>query len=359
MMRDAARLWCAFGTAIVAAATGCERSEIEPRAARDDAAAVEAMPVPARADSSVDISPRLLRRFQPIAAAPPPASPVEAARATLGRRLFEDRSLSADGTVACSSCHDLSRFGTDGSAVSTGIGGRLGSRNAPTVFNAGGQFRMFWDGRAASLEEQAKGPILNPAEMGMPDGDAVTRKLRADSTYRALFAQAFPADADAITFDNFAVAVAAFERTLVTRSRWDAFLEGDEGALDFDEKRGLKTFLNAGCMVCHTGKLLGGSMYERVGVVEPWPNQADLGRYMVTKDEGDRMMFKVPSLRNVAGTAPYFHDGSAKTLDDAVRMMGRHQLGLELSDDETKSIVVWLKSLTGTVVLPPQGDTSL
>jgi len=287
-----------------------------------------------------------------------PATPAEAAKVALGRKLFHDKSLSSDGSIACSSCHDLARFGADGRATSLGVGGQVGARNAPTVLNAGAQFRMFWDGRAATLEEQAKGPVLNPGEMGMPDGETVAKRLASSAEYRTLFARAFPDMEKPVTFDNYAIAIAAFERTLVTRGRWDAFLEGDSSALTAEEKRGLKTFLNAGCMVCHTGKMLGGSMYERVGVVEPWPNQTDPGRYAVTKDEGDRMMFKVPTLRNIAETAPYFHDGSAKTLDDAVRMMGKHQLGLELTPEEVSAIVVWLTSLTGRLPEPPR-ETAL
>ena len=346
--------------AITLLPAACETPEA-PKEVSMDAAPVEsakAEPATAEPAPSVEVSPRLLRRFQPLPEAVPPASPVEAARVDLGRKLFHDKSLSSDGSVACSTCHDLSRFGADGRATSLGVGGQQGPRNAPTVYNAGAQFRMFWDGRAADLEEQAKGPILNPREMGMSDGDAVAKRLAASPAYRTLFTKAFPEASPAVSFDNYAIAVAAFERTLVTRGRWDKFLEGDQSALTLEEKRGLKTFLNAGCMVCHTGKMLGGSMYERVGVVEPWPNQTDPGRYAVTKDEGDRMMFKVPTLRNVAETAPYFHDGSAKSLDDAVRMMGKHQLGLDLAPDETTAIVAWLKSLTGALPKQP-ADTAL
>jgi cytochrome c peroxidase len=172
------------------------------------------------------------------------------------------------------------------------------------------------------------------------------------------FKQAFPDESDPVTFDNVGKAIGAFERTLMTPSRWDDYLRGNEAALTDPELEGLKIFTNIGCMVCHTGEFVGGAMYQKVGVVEPWPNQKDQGRFEVTKQEVDRMMFKVPTLRNIAETAPYFHDGSAPTLDVAVRMMGKHQLGLNLSDREITSIVTWLGSLTGKLpsdsIKPPE-----
>jgi cytochrome c peroxidase len=232
---------------------------------------------------------------------------------------------------------------------STGQRGRLGSRNAPTVYNAAGFFSQFWDGRAATAEEQVGGPLLNPVEMGMGSGSEVERALRAMPEYVRSFAAAFPDDRQPVTFANAGRAIASFERGLVTPSRWDDYLRGDANALTPAEKAGLKTFLDVGCMVCHTGRYLGGSMFERLGVVEPWPNQSDRGRSAVTGRSEDAMMFKVPTLRNVAKTAPYFHDGSASTLDEAVTRMGRHQLGLELAPNETRSIVTWLESLTGAL----------
>lgn len=207
---------------------------------------------------------------------------------------------------------------------------------SPTVYNAAGHLTQFWDGRASNVEEQAKGPIINPVEMAMTNGDEVVRMLRGIPGYVDAFANAFPGEPSAMSYDNLGHAIGAFERGLVTPGRWDSYLEGNSKALTSEEVEGLKVFTNVGCMVCHTGEFLGGGSCQRAGAVEPWPNQSDEGRFGVTKDPADRMMFKVPSLRNVARTGPYFHDGSAKTLGQAVRMMGKHQLGLELSEPEIR-----------------------
>lgn len=301
-------------------------------------------------DVGGEVNPRLLRRFQPIAERFEAAGGAAAsdAQVALGRMLYHDPRLSQSGTMSCNSCHDLAHFGVDGSPTSVGFKGQHGSRNAPTVYNAAGAFVQFWDGRSPSVEEQAKGPILNSVEMAMASPAAVVGVLKGIKGYAPLFQAAFPGDAQPISYDHVGVAIGAFERRLATPARWDTYLRGDTKALSAQEKKGLRTFLNVGCMVCHTGPLLGGSMFERVGVVEPWPNQEDIGRMSVTKQPGDRMMFKVPTLRNIEKTAPYFHDGSATTLPDAVRMMGKHQLGLDLSAEEVGAISAWLRSLTGT-----------
>lgn len=299
-------------------------------------------------DSSEEVNPRLLRRFQPLPKSlgrdNSPASPAEIG---LGKQLFYEARLSKTGTMSCNSCHDLASYGVDHTRTSKGGEGVFGRRNAPTVYNAAGEFVQFWDGRAPDVEGQAKGPILNPIEMGMPSAAAVVKVLRGIPGYVTAFEAAYPGAADAVTYDNVGRAIGAFERTLVTPGRWDEYLAGNRAALTPAEKKGLKTFLNVGCMVCHTGAFVGGSMFERAGAVEPWPNQDDKGREEVSKTAGDAMMFKVPSLRNVEKTAPYFHDGSVATLEDAVHMMGKHQLGLDLSSEETGAIVTWLKSLTG------------
>jgi cytochrome c peroxidase len=216
------------------------------------------------------------------------------------------------------------------------------------------------------VEAQATGPILNPIEMAAPSPAHVVRTLKSMPDYVERFAAAFPEQEDAVTFVNAGVAIAAFERGLVTPSRWDDYLNGNKEALTPAEVDGLKVFTNVGCMVCHTGELLGGSMFQKVGVVEPWPNQGDMGRFGVTHAKGDKMVFKVPTLRNAARTAPYFHDGSGATTDQAVTMMGRHQLGLELTPSEVGAIVAWLGALTGTVDqryiappdLPPSSETT-
>ncbi len=341
---------------LLASAVGACSGDKAGKAAPDPRSSAEASGGAARPEASGapdvggEVNPRLLRRFQPIAERFEAAGGASAtdAQVALGRMLYHDPRLSQSGTLSCNSCHDLAHFGVDGAATSVGFKGQLGNRNAPTVYNAAGAFVQFWDGRSPSVEEQAKGPILNPAEMAMPSPAAVVNALKGIKGYAPLFQAAFPGEAQPITYDHVGLAIGAFERRLSTPARWDTYLRGDTKALSAQEKKGLRTFLNVGCMVCHTGPLLGGSMFERVGVVEPWPNQSDLGRMSVTKQPGDRMMFKVPTLRNIEKTAPYFHDGSATTLSDAVRMMGKHQLGLDLSPDEISAITTWLHSLTGT-----------
>ncbi len=299
---------------------------------------------------AVEINPRLLRRFQPLPEhADSDATPSALAKIDLGRSLFHETRLSKNRNLSCNSCHDLAHHGVDGLSVSIGTDGNAGARNSPTVLNAASHFSQFWDGRAGSIEDQAKMPVLNPAEMAMSNGAAVVDRLKQSPAYVAAFRAAFPSESDPMTWDNVASCIGAFERTLVTPGRWDRYLTGDKNALTEPEKEGLRTFLNVGCMVCHTGPLLGASMFERAGVVEPWPNQSDTGRFRVTGLEADRMMFKVPSLRNVEYTAPYFHDGSAATLTEAVHTMGKHQLGLDLTPAEADSIVTWLKSLSSDV----------
>jgi cytochrome c peroxidase len=327
----------------------CQRQETGQR--QQKPVALAATPVDraqAPLQASKEFNPRLLRRFAPLRASiESPQHPLSEEKIALGRMLYFDKRLSKNQDVSCNSCHQLDAYGVDGEATSRGDKGQRGGRNSPTVYHAAGYFAQFWDGRAADVEQQAKGPILNPVEMAMPSSQAVVARLKGIAGYREAFAKAFPGVAEPLTYDAVGVAIGAFERKLVTPSRWDEYLRGDKNALRDDELEGLKVFTNVGCMVCHTGEFLGGTSYQRVGAVEPWPNQEDPGREALTKNVADRMMFKVPTLRNIQKTAPYFHDGSAKTLDQAVRMMGKHQLGLELSDGEVTSIVAWLGSLTG------------
>lgn len=294
--------------------------------------------------NEVVIDRRLLARFAPLPQAP--AEPAGWDLVELGRTLFHDPRLSADHGTSCSSCHPLDAYGTDGLPVSQGVGGQPGRRNAPTVYNAAFHFAQFWDGRAATIEEQATGPMLDPTEMGGTE-ERIVETLASMPGYRAAFANAFPEERDGITLDKVARALGAFQRTLVTRSAWDAFLAGDEQALTTQQLRGLKTFLDLGCVSCHTGPEVGASMFQKLGAVIPWPDQDDSGRLEVTGREVDRMVFKVPTMKNVARTGPYLHDGSAATLEEAVRLMGRHQLGLELTDQEVEDIVAWMDSLTG------------
>ena len=280
------------------------------------------------------------------------------AQITLGRTLFHDVRLSAGGDISCNSCHTLSAYGVDGQPTSTGFQGKKGGRNSPTVFNAAGHASQFWDGRSPHVEDQAKGPVLNPIEMAIKDDKAAVEILRGIPGYLPLFTAAFPDEKVAITWDNYGKAVGAFERQLVTPARFDAFARGDDNALTEEEQKGALLFMATGCMSCHMGPLFGGNSFQKVGNVKPWPRLDDHGRRDLTKAEADDMVFKVPSLRNVEKTAPYFHDGQTATLDEAVRMMARHQLGKELADGEVASIITFLKTLTGVLpaalIAPPE-----
>lgn len=270
-------------------------------------------------------------------------------RIALGERLFHDPRLSADLSIACANCHRLSAGGVDGQRVSVGIGGALGSINAPTVFNSAYNVAQFWNGRAATLEEQAAGPIQNPIEMGSTWSQVLAR-LGQDGELVAEFTRLYR---DGLTADNLVDAIATFERSLVTvNSRFDRYLRGDRQALTSREEEGYRRFSEYGCVSCHQGMLIGGNMFQKFGVLGDYfaarsVTEADLGRYTVTGREEDRHVFKVPSLRNVTRTAPYFHDGSAATLEQAVLIMARYQLGRELSGDDVEAIVAFLGTLDG------------
>ena len=293
-----------------------------------------------------------LANFAPLpSAVASPADPASAARVSLGRQLYYETVLSDAHDLSCNGCHPLNGYGADGRRVSLGHRGQPGNRNAPTVYNAAGHVAQFWDGRAPDVEAQAKGPILNPAEMGMPDSAAVLAHLRASAAYRAAFNAAFPRESQPITYDNVGKAIGTFERGLLTPARWDKYLRGDSAALTADERQGFATFVAVGCQNCHNGAYVGGNSFQKVGMTRPWPSQADSGRFAVTKSASDVMVFKVPSLRNVAQTGPYFHDGSVASLDSAVKMMARHQLGREITDRDAHAIATWLGSLTGEIPL--------
>ena len=276
-----------------------------------------------------------------------PRSAEDNAKVDLGRHLFYEKRLSKNNDISCNSCHDLQKYGVDGETFSFGFGGHRVGRNSPTVFNAFMHVTQFWDGRAATVEEQAKGPILAAGEMGMPNSDEVVKKLKGIAEYQALFKVAFPRDADPITYANVGEAIGTFERFLATPSRFDDYLDGKKNALKPAEKEGLATFVKVGCVSCHSGTLVGGQDYRKLGAIKPWPNQKDQGRYTITKNNDDKMFFKIQSLRNIAKTGPYFHDASAIKLPDAVKRMGRHQLGLELADADVQKIVAFLNCLTG------------
>jgi cytochrome c peroxidase len=283
--------------------------------------------------------------------APGPSAPQLVA---LGRKLFFDRRLSADDTVACSSCHDLARGGADGRVAAVGIHGQVGGVNAPTVINSGLNFLQFWDGRAASVEEQVDGPLTNPIEMGSSWPQALA-KLEADAEDRAQFSALFH---DGVTAENVRRAIGAFERTLVAvDSPFDRWLHGDAHALTEPEQVGYTLFKEVGCIACHQGRNVGGNMLQRFGVFGDYfadrghVSKADYGRFNVTGNEADRFVFRVPSLRYVSLTPPYFHDGSASTLTQAVQVMAKYQLGRTLTDEQVASIVAFLASLAGPI--PP------
>jgi cytochrome c peroxidase len=292
--------------------------------------------------------------------APAPAdNPTTPERVALGKKLFFDPRLSADGTVSCNSCHNVMEAGDDDRATSAGVRGQRGGRSSPTVYNAAFLSVQFWDGRAPTLEEQAKGPVTNPIEMGMKDHAVVVSRLAAIPGYVGEFEKIF--GKGGLTIDNFAKAVAAYERTLITpNSPYDRYVKGDDSALDEQQKRGLQAVLGAGCIMCHSGAnfagpelakgqgfyqkfpLIPGSAYEK-----KYNLLADVGREEATKNPADRHMWRVPTWRNIALTAPYFHNGSVDTLEEAVRVMAKTQLNKDLGDAEVADIVAFLGSLTG------------
>lgn len=298
----------------------------------------------------ITIDPSELTAFAPLPDAVPAAGGAATDdMVTLGRMLYFDPRLSKSQKISCNSCHDLATYGVDNQPTSDGHKGQTGDRNSPSVFNAAAHFVQFWDGRAPDVEAQAKGPVLNPVEMAMPAERVVVTVLESMPEYVDLFRRAFPNDRKPVSYDNMARAIGAFERKLMTPSRWDQFLKGDRTALTPEEQAGFKTFVAMGCRTCHAGALLGGSFYQKMGVAKPFPRSADPGREKVTKNAADQSVFKVPSLRNVEKTGPYFHDGKTRDLDQAVRDMGEYQLGRTLTAEETKQIVDFLKVLTGTV----------
>jgi cytochrome c peroxidase len=292
-----------------------------------------------------------IRRAEPISPLPTAPRGADPLRAALGERLFHDPVLSVDYTISCASCHPLDRAGADGLPTSRGVGGALGTVNAPTVFNAGLNFAQFWDGRAATLEEQVAGPIHNPVEMGS-NWSLVVERLNKGDDYRSLFAEVYP---QGINAETIADALAAFERSLLTPgARFDQYLRGKTDALSADEIEGYARFKRLGCSSCHQGVNVGGNLFQRFGVMGDYfadkgmSTPADLGRFNVTGRQEDRYVFRVPSLRNVALTAPYFHDGSVEKLDDAVEIMARYQLGRTLSKEDRRLLVAFLHTLSGS-----------
>lgn len=263
----------------------------------------------------------------------------------LGKKLYFEKKLSVNNSMSCNTCHNLDTFGVDNEATSPGHEGKRGDRNSPTVLNAALHFAQFWDGREPDVEAQALGPILNPVEMGMPSKKAVMKKLMSESEYVEMFAKAFPGNPKPMKYVNVGKAIGAFERTLLTPSRFDDYLKGDVHALNEQERRGLNHFQEVGCTSCHSGVAMGGDSYQKLGAINEFKTH-DKGRYNVTKDKDDMYFFKVPSLRNVVHTGPYFHDGSVKTIEEAIRLMGWHQLDVKLTDDQIADIKAFLDSTT-------------
>jgi cytochrome c peroxidase len=275
---------------------------------------------------------------------------LDAAKIALGERLFSDRRLSHDDTISCANCHDLKRAGTDRRAVSIGIHGAIGQINAPTVYNSGFNIKQFWDGRADTLEAQIDGPLTMDSEMGSSWPEALA-KLRRDPEYLSSFGQIYR---DGVGAENVKDALATFERSLVTvDSRFDRFLRGQANAITADERRGYELFKSYGCATCHQGANVGGNMFQTLGIMGNYFGDrghviaADYGRYNVTKLEEDRFQFRVPSLRLAVLTAPYFHDGSVKTLDEAIDIMAKYQLGREIPDTDRELIIAFLATLPG------------
>ena len=312
-----------------------------------------------------DLLTRARQQFQPIPTTPPelPGNATSPAKVELGKMLYFDPRLSASYTISCNSCHNLGLGGADAEPTSIGHRWQHGGRNAPTVLNAVFNHAQFWDGRAKDLEQQAGGPIVNPVEMASPELH-VAEQLRGIPGYGDAFAKAFPGEPDLITLGNVQKAIALFEATLITPGApFDRFLKGDANALLPAQKEGLTLFIDRGCASCHNGINVGGGIYAPFGVVEkPGANilpPADKGRLMVTKTASDEYVFKVPTLRNIVLTAPYFHSGQAWDLRQAVAVMGVSQLGIQLSTDDVDKITAFLDSLTGEQpkvtypVLPP------
>lgn len=297
----------------------------------------------------------------------PKDNPMTPAKIELGKQLFHDPRLSGNGSLSCASCHSVMGAGGDGRMTSVGIHGQEGGRNAPTVWNSAYLSAQFWDGRAATLEDQAKGPLINPIEMGMTSHDEVVTRIKKIEGYQTAFAKVFgvpnsQTPKDTVNIDNVAKAIAAYERTLVTpNSPYDKFARGDSHALNPRAKKGFEKFNAFGCVACHQGATFAGptlptgqGFYQKFPVykegnpyLEKYKFTKDLGRYEVTKKDEDKNTWRVPTLRNVAVTAPYFHNGAVKTLDEAVRVMAKSQLNRTLTDEEAGDLVEFLKSLTG------------
>ena len=354
----------------LAACGGQESKEQKPASAPTEASAVQTTPeaastASAASQAAVDsnASPEdqeLLKRAQGIFKPLPSAEEMQKLRpfteeqVKLGHQLWYEPRLSKGNTVSCNSCHNLATAGVDNLPTSQGHKGQFGGRNSPTALNAALLGMQFWDGRAADVEEQAGGPLVNPVEMANDSQEAAAAKIAKIPEYQELFKTAFPEDG-AVSFKNITTALGAFERTLLTPTRWDEYLKGNVSALSEQERKGVRAFMDNGCIACHSGVNLGGNSFQKFGLVKGpyWKfiedPKRDKGRADVTKKTEDEFFFRVPGLRNVAKTYPYFHNGSVWELDKAVNIMGMAQLGKELSKEDTDNIVAFLNTLSGSV----------
>jgi cytochrome c peroxidase len=300
-----------------------------------------------------DLLTRAKNYFQPLSASAGfEKEGITSEKIALGKKLYFDKQLSKDGNISCNSCHNLETYGVDNLPTSPGDEGKNGDRNSPTVLNAALHISQFWDGRAKDVEEQAGMPIMNPVEMNIPTEEFLVTRLSKNAGYKKAFNTVYPNEG--LTYKNLANAIGAFERTLITPSKFDDYLKGDENALNADEKSGLELFINTGCITCHTGSTVGGTMYQKFGLFgDYWEltksSHIDKGRSKVSGNESDKYFFKVPGLRNIEKTYPYFHDGSVSELKDAVSIMAKLQNNKDLSDKQAASIVTFLKTLTGEV----------
>ena len=303
--------------------------------------------------------------FQPLPTeALNPDNPLTPEKVALGKALYYENMLSMHNTQSCNTCHNLATYGVDNKATSTGDLGKNGNRNSPTTLNAALNFHQFWDGRMKDVEEQAGGPMMNPVEMNMPSEEVVIERLSANENYAKMFAAAYPVESAPINFANVRNAIAAFERTLITPSKFDNYLNGDATVLNEHEKKGLSTFMSEGCIACHSGSLVGGTMFQKFPLMGTEYMSVtgslidDKGKMEVTKLPEDMYMFKVPSLRNVKETWPYLHDGSVADLNKTVTIMAKLQLGKDLTPEQTAEIAAFLQTLTGAVPkeaqLPPE-----
>jgi cytochrome c peroxidase len=344
------RLWTSFGTVVLGVGLGLGLAATV-RAAEDDTLLKDGRSIFAPLPKDMTVA----------------ARPTTSALVALGRTLFFDPRVSVDGTTSCARCHQPSLYGADALAKSHGNHDRLNGRNAPTVLNTALQVKQHWSGNREDVEDQATKSLTGPASFGNPNFDAPMARLKAIAGYEPMFRAAFPEDSNPITPENWGKAIGAYERTLVSRSRFDEFLDGKVDALSPAERQGLRTFIDTGCVACHNGVGVGGGGFRKFGIVEDYwkatgSQEIDEGRALDTKKPEDKFVFKVPSLRNVAMTGPYFHDGSVGSLEAAVRIMAKVQLGVTLGDKEARDIAAFLGSLTGQLpenfatvpVLPPE-----